>query len=146
MYTLFKTSILKNMCSIKILSRNVSLCSTSIHDPVRLCSDLQQTFENWSLRNCDLYFTSEYKFLSAHMCTWMYFYAFVWVYNYSHVCTHMCSLTLLIFCNKDWKTKSSIWLMGICSPAGNAQILDAVKHTTKQTTRKPKTSKNLPTN
>lgn len=36
--------------------------------------------------------------------------------------------------------------MGIYSPAGNAQMLNAVKHTTKQTTRKSKTSKNLPTN
>lgn len=65
-----------------------------------------------------------------------------------HMCILTCarSLTLLIFFYKDWKRKSSIWLMGICSPAGNVQILDAVKHTTKQTTRKPKTSKNLPTN
>lgn len=35
--------------------------------------------------------------------------------------------------------------MGIYSSAENAQILDAVKHTIKQTSRKPKTSKKLPT-
>lgn len=65
-----------------------------------------------------------------------------------HMCmltrAHTHSLTLLVFCHKDWKRKSSIWLMGIYSPA--RECADFVKHTTKQTTRKPKASKKLPTN
>lgn len=145
MDSLFTTSILKNSSSIKMLSRNVNLFSTSIHDPVRLCStDFWKLIISHKSVTCiSLLNASFCLHTCAHGCMYMPLRGCIIMHVcILIICTH--SLTLLIFSYKDWKRKSSIWLMGIYRPAGNVQILDAVKHTAKQTTRKPKTSKKLP--
>lgn len=74
-------------------------------------------------------------------------YAFVGVYNYAHMYTHVHTHTHSAHTLLQRMEEKKLHLsLGHLQSAGNAQILNAVKHTTEQTTRKPKTSKKFSTN
>lgn len=106
-----------------------NLCSISIHDPIRLYSDPQQTFENSSLvTRLPLLFHFWIRD-PIRTCTWMSMYAFVCACIYSHSAHTPLQRS---------EEKSSIWLMGIHSPVGNTQFFWCCKKEEKKKKKNPR--------